>query len=120
MNKRTLQEIFDAVIDAEHYPYKEQNYHSSSFMCSALNYAKLMDTITEKEMQRALESIKDYMKKLSPEVAKHDPALYEVWQHVGIIDNNTPLREAQVKLLTCYKYWTNRPYPHHKLNGKKV
>lgn len=125
MYKRTLQEIFNAVIDAEHYPYKNGYYCSSNFMCDALRYAKLKGTITEEEMQRALKSIRSYINKLYTSVLRYDegknvPALSSVWRVVGIVDENLPFDEVWNKLLVCYKDWTNRPYIHRKLKGKKV
>lgn len=115
MNKRTIQEIFDAVIDAKHYPYKRGYYYSSNFMCDALKYAKLEDTITEEEMQRALKSIKSYINELFPELAPHNPALRSVWKCAGIMSWELGFDREQIKLLACYKDWTNRPYLHRKL-----
>lgn len=121
MNKRTIQEIFDAVIDAKHYPYKEQRGSSSNFMCEALAKATNHGIITEEERVRAQESIRKYINKLLPEFDKQYlpkeelPPLNKTWVYAGLVSRDMPFDEIIKKLLACYKDWTNRPYLHRKL-----
>lgn len=125
MNKRTIQEIFDAVIDAKYYPYNsvtiEEGIISTNFMCEALTRVTYHNIITEEERNRAQESIRKYINKLLPEFDKQYlpkeelPPLGRTWRNAGLVPWEMPPIEIQKKLLACYKDWTNRPYLHRKL-----
>lgn len=104
---KTIQQIFDAVIDAGHYPCNGETFPSSNFMCNALDFAHGLDVITAYEQHKASVAINTYMDKLK-ESAVLNPALYNVVTLRGA------LNEAHVKTrksnLAIYKDWKNRPH----------
>lgn len=123
MNKRTLQEIFDAVIDAKLYPANETKFReSSNYMCTALASAVAARVISKEERRRATKSIYTYIDKLSWNVCSSISIIYS-WNKVGIIKYYYPhdplTEEHKQKLIKCFKDWTNRPYAHRKLKSRQ-
>lgn len=112
MNKRTLQEIFDAVIDAELYP-ANSNPDSSYFMCRSIVSARRLGIINKEEADRVTKSIDTYLNKLGPGVG----TLVGAWINVGITKEE--FGACKPKLLACYRDWTNRPYAHRALKKNK-
>ena len=58
---RTIQEIFDAVIDGGYYANEFTPEEVSGHMCVALTYANAADRITEAERHLALDEIQEYL-----------------------------------------------------------
>lgn len=121
MNKRTLQEIFDAVIDAKLYPFNETKFReSSNYMCTALRSALALGIISKEEWRRASKSINTYIDTISWNVCGSMSIIYS-WGKLGIIKDYSPhypmTEENKQKLLKCFKDWTNRPYAHRKLKS---
>lgn len=120
MNKRTLQEIFDVVIDAGLYPFNfKRGFKGSNYMCNALKLAREANIITTKEYMRADNSIHKYFKKLVPD-SWYGSSLGNIWWEAGIIKEWNPLDIDHLipRFLACYKDWTNRPYAHRALKAK--
>ena len=92
---RTIQQIFNTVIDREFYDY-------TSFMCIALTVAERQRVITESELQKADKAIHNYMKKLSKGVDYNKTSLEEVLSQKG-------LPYSYTDRLMIYRDWKNRP-----------
>lgn len=104
---RTIQQIFDAVIEAGHYPSNRETYPSSNYMCNALDTAKGRDVITGSEYSKARMAIDTYMDKLKKDA---EVGLF-LHEHISLTGT---LEGACVKThksnLAIYKDWKNRPH----------
>lgn len=107
MNKRTLQEIFGAVIDGGYYFRRDI---ASQYMCHALKSACEEGAIAEEELQRANQSIKAYMIKLNPCLISIKACTLSICLYDAGITKHVRANENKAMLLAIYRDWTNRPY----------
>lgn len=101
MKTRTLQEIFNVVIDKGY--YKEFGVRGSSFMCNALFGAYCADVITRKEHDKALDAIGNYIDKYTSDITLKS----------ALINLNRPYNFSD--RLAIYRNWKNRPRTKLKL-----
>lgn len=99
----TIQETFDAVIDAGIYG------RSFQFMCNALDVAVNTDVILPEEAASALSAIQGYLDALG--YSKHG-SLAGALKHAGIIP--PCYSHAAYVCLPIYRDWDNRPMPKGK------
>lgn len=122
---RKLQEIFNAVIEAGHYPLKEyttmENWKSTSnFMCEAMPYAFSRGVITKEELDKAKRAIRGYINTLATggnyyPAGKELPSLWSALFYAKIVEFRSYHTEIrQPMLLNIYKNWAKRPFPKKK------
>ena len=126
---RKLQEIFNAVIEAEHYPNKEyitmENWKpTSNFMCESLIYALDKGAITKEECDKAKRAIRGYINTLATggnyyHADKELPSLWSALFYAKIVEFRQYSSEiSQPILLNIYKNWAKRPFPKKKKKKK--
>lgn len=99
---RTVQEIFNAVIDSEHYSLAYGN--ASDMMCVALRFACMAGIITHKEGAVASSEIRAYLKAIEPQKA-FVGSLKGALRRTGLADPGFKSR------LRIYRNWDKRPMP---------
>lgn len=126
MNKpRKLQEIFNAVIEAGHYPRKEyttmENWKpTSNFMCESLRYALNSGVISPDELHKAKRAIRGYINTLAAGRTRYStcqelPTLWATLFSARLVAFREYCVEiSQPILLNLYKNWAKRPYPKKK------
>lgn len=122
MKKRTLQEVFDAVIatgvysgDAGYALVGHNQTYKCEFMCNCLKRALQGDVITKAEYNRNMDSIEAYIIKLGGEgtgcvlhTALSKAELVPIQSH----------DESFSTMLNIYTNWAKRPQPKKvKANG---
>lgn len=122
---REVPEIFNAIIEAGHYPRKEyttieNGKPTSNFMCEAMLYAFSGGVITKEELDKAKRAIRGYINTLAIGgnyylVGKELPSLWSVLFSAKIVEFRPYYAEiSQPILLNIYKNWDKRPYPKKK------
>lgn len=86
---RTLQEIFNAVLDYDNY------YSRRKLMCWALEHAEGLEVITEEESRFAAEQIKGYLRD---------------WV---LLSHALDCSQTEITPLGVYRDWANRPTLKH-------
>lgn len=96
--QRTLQEIFNAVIENELYCTGNLKKHHSRYMCISLQQAVQKDLITQKEANKAKNSIHKYLARFGKRTL------------LGALNKiNLPYNE--IALVNLYLNWKDRPLP---------
>ena len=122
---RKLQEIFNAVIEAGHYPRKEYTTMedwkpTSNFMCEAIPYAFNSGIITKEESLKAKHAIRIYINNLIKirdyySEGMQLPSLWSALYCARLVKNQPYYADiSQPILLNIYKNWAKRPYPKNK------
>ena len=120
---RKLQEIFNAVIEAGHYPSKEPTKEdcrrTSNFMCESLVYVLDKGAITKEEWDKAKRAIRGYINTLATggnyyPADKELPSLWSALFSAKIVEFRQYYSEISPILLAIYKNWAKRPYPKKK------
>lgn len=119
---RTLQEVFDAVIDTGVYSgdvgdvlVGHLETYKCEFMCSCLNRALIGDVITEAEYKRNMASIEAYIIKLGG--VGNGCVLHTVLLKAELVPNQSH-DESFSTMLGIYTNWAKRPQPKKvKSNG---
>ena len=124
MKKRTLQEVFDAVIATGVYS-GESGYvlvgHNQTFkcefMCNCLKRAYQGDVITKAEYKRNMDSIEAYIIKVGGEGT--GCVLHTELRKAELVPNQSH-EEAFNTMLGIYYNWAKRPQPKKvKANGNQ-
>lgn len=102
MKVRTLQQIFDAVIDSGLYSEEGQ-----SFMCLSLDDAYDRGVISEKEYNKGIKSIKVFIRRLPHYSAMHSTPPLACYLNAlkGDFVEVAPFSEC----LAVYQNWAKRP-----------
>lgn len=112
---RTLQKIFDAVIDAGWYTEDGArvgyDMYSTEFMCNSLNTAERAGVVTEAEVQKAHLSIANYMASVTGRPAVE----FTMGTCIAWLKNNTEDNAPFSERLAIYRDWANRPRWHRKM-----
>ena len=122
---RKLQEIFNAVIEAGHYPRakyatKENRKPTSDFMCASIDYSLDSGIITKEESHKAKHAIRIYINNLIKirdcySEGMQLPSLWYALYCARLVENKTYYADiGQPILLNIYKNWAKRPYPKSK------
>lgn len=122
---RRLQEIFNAIIEAGHYPHKEstamENWKpTSNFMCESLRHALNNGVISPDESHKAKRAIRTYINRLIRikncySVGQELPSLWSALYCAKLVKNEPYYSEiSQPILLAIYKNWAKRPLPKKK------
>lgn len=122
---RKLQEIFNAVIEAGHYPHKESTtmekwQPTSNFMCEALLHAARCHVISKEEAAKGKEAIRTYINRLIRikncySIGQELPSLWSALYCAKLVKNEPYYAEiSQPILLNIYKNWAKRPFPKKK------
>lgn len=122
MKKRTLQEVFDAVIatgvysgDVGYALVGHQQTYKCEFMCNCLKRALQGDVITKAEYNRNMDSIEAYIIKLGGEGT--GCVLHTELLKAELVPNQSH-DEAFSIMLSIYTNWAKRPQPKKvKANG---
>lgn len=103
---RTVQEIFDAVIDAG--LYHGLHAYSNTYMCYALRAAYSVDVITTEDLCAAEAALREYLsfpgEALEGYLAHTLGLCLEDYGHL-------PWRSARWDFTKLYRDWANRPMP---------
>lgn len=91
---RTIQEIFNAVIDEGFYSNEFIESKSSRWMCEAIHYAYVAELLTMEERRLALEEIKEYI---------------QGYTFLGSALSISNLPYKYEDRLAIYRNWANRP-----------
>lgn len=102
---RTVQEIFDAVIDAG--LYHGRHADSKKYMCYALRAAYHVDVITTEDLCAAEAALREYL-------SFPDEALegYLLWRGLSLEEyGQCPAGSIFWNFTKLYRDWANRPMP---------